>query len=67
MSAVETKEEFTEEQIRRRIAELGEWFHNLDLRGVKTAPDHFLGDYPEVKWQRFATAIPDELSVKSVL
>ena len=67
MSTVETQEEFTQEQIRRRVAELGEWFHNLDLRGVKTAPDHFLGDYPEVKWQRFATAIPDDLSGKSVL
>ncbi|HEX6716005.1 MAG TPA: TIGR04290 family methyltransferase [Pyrinomonadaceae bacterium] len=67
MSAVETKKEFTEEYIRRRVSELGEWFHNLDLRGVKTAPDHFLGDYPEVKWQRFATAIPEDLSNKSVL
>ena len=22
-----------------------------------TAPDHFLGDYPAVKWRRFADAI----------
>jgi len=54
-------------EIQRRVAELGQWFHNLDLRGVKTAPDHFLGDYPEVKWQRFAHAIPADLSGKSVL
>ena len=27
-------------------------------RGVRTAPSHFLGDYPEVKWRRFADAIP---------
>ena len=57
----------TQDQIRQRVAELGQWFHNLDLRGVKTAPDHFLGDYPEVKWQRFASAIPNDLTGKSVL
>jgi hypothetical protein len=27
------------------------------LHGVKTAPDHFLGDYPNVKFQGFARAI----------
>jgi tRNA (mo5U34)-methyltransferase len=60
-------EVLTQDQIRRRVAELGQWFHNLDLGGVKTAPDHFLGDYPEVKWQRFASSIPDDLTGKSVL
>ena len=57
----------TEDQIRQRVAELGQWFHNLDLGGVKTAPIHFLGDYPSVKWERFATAIPNDLTGKSVL
>jgi tRNA (mo5U34)-methyltransferase len=55
------------EQIRQRIAELGEWFHNLELGGVQTAPDHFLGNYPQVKWQQFAFAIPEDLTGKSVL
>jgi tRNA (mo5U34)-methyltransferase len=67
MSVLEAKEELTQEQIRRRVAELGQWFHNLDLGGVKTAPDHFLGDYPETKWQRFAAAVPEDLTGKSVL
>jgi tRNA (mo5U34)-methyltransferase len=53
--------------IRREIAALGPWFHNIDLGGVQTAPDHFLGDYPAVKWQRFAHAIPEDLTGKSVL
>src|SRR5919205_2483718 len=57
----------TEEQIRRRVVELGQWFHNLNLRGVQTAPDHFLGDYPATKWQRFSMAIPEDLRGKSVL
>lgn len=54
---------WTLEQIERRIHELGQWFHNLDLRGVKTAPDHFLGDYPTVKWRRFADAIPADMGL----
>ena len=53
--------------VRQRIAELGNWFHNLDLGGVKTAPNHFLGDYPRVKWESFAHAIPEDLSGRSVL
>ena len=55
------------EEIRERVAVLGPWFHNLDLNGVKTAPAHFLGDYPQVKWQRFSDAIPADLSGLSVL
>lgn len=57
----------TPDQIRRRVRDLGEWFHNIDLRGVKTAPNHFLGDYPAVKWRQFAHAIPFDLRGKSVL
>lgn len=59
--------ELTREFIRERVAELGPWFQNMDLLGVKTAPDHFLGDYPEVKWRRFSHAVPGDLSGKTVL
>jgi tRNA (mo5U34)-methyltransferase len=55
------------EDLPQRIAALGEWFHNLTLGGVQTAPHHFLGDYPAVKWQRFAHAIPADLTGWSVL
>lgn len=55
------------ETIERRVRELGPWFHNLDLKGVRTAPDHFLGDYPAVKWRRFAHALPQDLSGRTVL
>jgi tRNA (mo5U34)-methyltransferase len=55
------------EEIRERVEALGPWFHNLDLRGVKTAPAHFLGNYPEVKWRRFSAAIPEHLTGMSVL
>src|SRR2546429_2206766 len=57
----------TAEQMQQHIRELGPWFHNLDLAGVQTAPQHFLGDYPRVKWQRFADALPADLRGQTVL
>lgn len=53
--------------IAERIAELGPWFHNLRLKGIQTAPAHFLGDYPQVKFERFCDAIPQDLSGRTVL
>jgi tRNA (mo5U34)-methyltransferase len=55
------------DEIRRRAEALGPWFHNMELGGVWTAPDHFLGDYPGVKFRGFAHAIPADLTGKSVL
>jgi len=57
----------SETDIPRRITELGEWFHNINLAGHQTAPHHFLGDYPSIKWQRFADAIPSDLRGRTVL
>jgi tRNA (mo5U34)-methyltransferase len=57
----------TSDLIPQRIAELGEWFHNIDLRGHPTAPHHFLGDYPAIKWRRFAGALPADLRGRTVL
>jgi tRNA (mo5U34)-methyltransferase len=62
-----TSPALSKEEIRRRVDALGPWFHNLDLDGVRTAPSHFLGDYPAVKWQRFSEIVPDNLEGKSVL
>jgi tRNA (mo5U34)-methyltransferase len=59
--------ELTREDIEARVHELGDWFHNINLRGVQTAPHHFLGDYPAVKWQLFQHAIPDDLCGRTVL
>jgi tRNA (mo5U34)-methyltransferase len=57
----------TTEQIQENVLKLGKWFHNIDLNGVKTAPDHFLGDYPNFKYQNFSKALPEDLHGKSVL
>lgn len=53
--------------LKERIAALGPWFHNMRLDGVQTAPNHFLGDYPQIKYQRFSDALPQDLSGKAVL
>src|SRR5438270_2927948 len=55
------------DELRDAAAALGPWFHNIDLGGVMTAPDHFLGDYPAVKWRRFSHSIPADLTGKTVL
>lgn len=56
------------ETLAERVAALAPWFHNIDLGGgVRTAPEHFLGDYPADKFARFADAVPGDLSGKSVL
>src|SRR5882757_8669774 len=55
------------EEIRSRIDALGPWFHNLDLQGVPTAPSHFLGDYPAVKWRNFEEIVPKSLRGRTVL
>jgi tRNA (mo5U34)-methyltransferase len=56
-----------QQAIAQRIEELGPWFHNIELRGVHTAPAHFLGDYPTLHWRTFENAIPWDLRGRTVL
>lgn len=56
------------ELLNHQIEALGPWFHNLHLPdGQQTAPDHFLGDFPQFKWQEIAPFIPSNLQGMSVL
>src|SRR5690349_52043 len=55
------------ETVAREIAGLGEWFHNIDIHGVATAPNHFLGDFPNVKWKHIEKVIPKDLTGATVL
>ena len=57
----------TQATIAARIKELGPWFHHMELGGVATAPDHFLGDYPSVKYAHFRNSLPQDMSGMSVL
>ncbi len=66
-SAKRTADDTEDDALHTRIEALGPWFHNLDLGGIATAPDHFLGDYPRDKFVRFADALPVDLSGRTVL
>ncbi len=67
LSAAGARRAMTGREIRERIDALRPWFHNMELGGIQTAPDHFLGDYPNIKWKKFASAIPADLTGWSVL
>ena len=58
---------FSRAEIEQRVQALGDWFQNIDLLGVPTAPAHFLGDYPMLKWKRFAHVLPEDMHGMSVL
>src|ERR1700758_2516415 len=66
-ASVAFNSESTTGEIARRVAELGDWFHNLDLHGVSTAPNHYLGDFPNIKWKSISPEIPDDLSGATIL
>jgi tRNA (mo5U34)-methyltransferase len=53
--------------LQQQVRQLGDWFHNIDLWGVPTAPDHFLGDFPNLKWKHIADAIPGDLAGQHIL
>ena len=55
------------DEIHKRIRQLGPWFHNMELNGVQTAPEHFLGDYPRFKFRSFEHVLPADLTGKTVL
>src|SRR5262245_55847232 len=67
LNPVGVRQQQTSEQLARQIAALGDWFHNINLFGVWTAPTHFLGDFPNLKWKHIATQIPHDLSGATVL
>ncbi|HYZ20694.1 MAG TPA: TIGR04290 family methyltransferase [Rhodopila sp.] len=55
------------DDLETQIRKLGPWFHNMNLGGVWTAPDHFLGNYPDAKWRVYADALPQDLRGRTVL
>jgi tRNA (mo5U34)-methyltransferase len=59
--------ELSSAQLEAQVRALGPWFHNLELQGVHTAPEHFLGDFPSNFFAHFQGALPRDLTGKSVL
>lgn len=56
------------DETQRAIDALSPWFHNLHLpNGLQTAPQHFLGDFPFMKWERLKPYIPEDLTGWRVL
>ena len=53
-------------QVQKQIAALGPWFHNMDIAGLATAPDHF-GRLSTCQVGTLLTHDPADLSGKSVL
>lgn len=60
-------QQFSQSQLTDQILALGDWFHNININGVCTAPNHFLGDFPNVKWKEISKALPEDLQGASVL
>jgi tRNA (mo5U34)-methyltransferase len=50
-----------------RVRALGPWYHDLELRGVRTAPDHPLGNFLQELWEQVEPAFPADLSGRTVL
>lgn len=67
ISACNQDEAVEPAELANRIAGLGEWFHNINLNGLQTAPNHFLGDFPQVKWKEICSIFPEDLRGASIL
>jgi tRNA (mo5U34)-methyltransferase len=53
--------------LQERIRALGPWFHDLELDGVRTAPEHPLGDFLRALWAQVEPAFPADMRGKTVL
>ncbi|HET7274965.1 MAG TPA: TIGR04290 family methyltransferase [Longimicrobiaceae bacterium] len=53
--------------VSERVQALAPWFHDLDLAGVRTAPDHPLGGFLSDLWTQVQGAFPADLTGKTVL
>jgi tRNA (mo5U34)-methyltransferase len=53
--------------IEQRVRELGPWFHNLELNGVSTAPEHPLGDFLHELWDVVQPAFPEDMTGATAL
>lgn len=54
-------------EIQERIDSLGPWFHDLDLKGIRTAPRHPLGNFLQDLWRQVEPAFPRDMTGKTVL
>ena len=57
----------SEAMLTQRVRELGPWFHDLDIHGVRTAPDHPLGSFLRDLWRTVEPYFPADMTGKTVL
>lgn len=50
-----------------QVAALGPWFHDLEILGVRTAPQHPLGNFLRELWSIVGRQLPRDLTGKTVL
>ena len=50
-----------------QVRALGPWFHDLELHGIHTAPDHPLGDFLRDLWGQVESAFPEDMTGLTVL
>lgn len=68
LGAASSQQQIQAHELAAAVAELEPWFHNIHLPdGTQTAPDHWLGDFPNYKWQSIAAHLPQDLKGWSVL
>jgi tRNA (mo5U34)-methyltransferase len=53
--------------LEERVRALDPWFHDLDLHGVRTAPEHPLGNFLRDLWSQVEGAFPADMTGKTVL
>ncbi|HEX7118110.1 MAG TPA: TIGR04290 family methyltransferase [Longimicrobiales bacterium] len=64
----ERAEEATPAALRSRVEALGPWFHDIDLgQGVRTAPNHPLGNFLQEIWFHVGRYLPEDLTGRTVL
>jgi tRNA (mo5U34)-methyltransferase len=55
------------EELRSKVQDLQPWFHDLNLHGIRTAPDHPLGNFLQDLWSMVEPAFPRDMTGKTVL
>lgn len=54
-------------ELEAEIRQLDPWFHDLDVKGVRTAPGHPLGSFLQDLWRLIEGAFPDRMDGRTVL
>lgn len=49
-------------ELERQVERLGPWFHNLNIGGVQTAPDHPLGNFLDEMWWHARQYLPEDMT-----